>query len=204
MGVCTLYHRNKFTLREVILWSRKLRPEIPQTLKHRVIQLYLQGLTRNEIASKTGISQGGVSNIIAAWKAALGYPVAEELRDFSMTLKRLGINAQQSAMRVILVKMIQDLGVDEENFRTFISELYQRCLGLGLDPQRIAEYAKQLVELSESIPLSDIPQYIADKTTEKRELEEDIRRLYEQQSQARSSLEIALKEKNESITQVNK
>ena len=169
-----------------------MRPEIPQTLKHRVIQLYLQGLTRNEIASKTGISQGGVSNIIAARKAALGYPVAEELRDFSMTLKRLGINAQQSAMGVILVKMIQDLGVDEENFRTFISELYQRCLGLGLDPQRIADYAKQLVELSESIPLSDIPQYIADKTTEKRELEEDIRRLYEQQSQARSSLEIAL------------
>jgi len=181
-----------------------LRPEIPQTLKYTVIQLYLQGLSRNEIASRTGISQGGVSNIIAVWKTALSYPLADELREFSMTLKRLGINAQQSAMGVVLLKMIQDLGVDEDNFRTFISELYQRCLELGLHPRKIADYAKQLVELSESIPLSDIPQYIADKTTEKRELEEDVRRLHEQQSQARSSLEIALKEKNESITQLNK
>ncbi len=191
-------------MRRLISCEAKLRPEIPQTLKNTVIQLYLQGLTRNEIASRTGISQGGVSNIIAGWKTALGYPLADELREFSMTLKRLGINAQQSAMGVILVKMIQDLGVDEDNFRTFISELYQRCLEVGLHPQKIADYAKQLVELSESIPLSDIPQYIADKTTEKRELEKDIRRLHEQQSQARSSLEIALKEKNESITQLNK
>ncbi|MGB6674843.1 MAG: hypothetical protein WBE34_20640 [Candidatus Nitrosopolaris sp.] len=57
-----------------------MRPEIPQTLKNTVIQLYLQALSRNEIASKTGISQGGVSNIIAAWKTALGYPLADEMR----------------------------------------------------------------------------------------------------------------------------
>lgn len=121
-----------------------------------------------------------------------------------MTLKRLGINAQQCAMGFILVKIIQDLGVDEDNFRSFISDIYQHCSEIGLRPRKVADNVKQMLELSESIPLSDIPRYIADKTTEKRELEEDIRRLREQQSQARSSLEIALKEKNESITQLNK
>ena len=68
----------------------------------------------------------------------------------------------------------------------------------------MAENVKQLLILSESIPLWQIPQYIADKTTEKREIEEDIRRLHEQQSQTRRSLEIALKENKESITQLNK
>gem|GEM_PF-5462617 len=43
-----------------------MRPEIPQTLKSIVIQLYLQAFSRNEIASRTRISQGAVSNIIAA------------------------------------------------------------------------------------------------------------------------------------------
>lgn len=45
---------------------------------------------------------------------------------------------------------------------------------------------------------------MADKTTEKREIEEDIRRLHEQQSQTRRCLEIALMENKESITQLNK
>jgi hypothetical protein len=181
-----------------------LHPPIPRTSKDTVIQLYLQALSRNEIASRTGISQGGVSNIIAGWKTALGYPFANELREFSLTLKRLGINAEQSAMGFILVKMIRDLGVDEDKLRIFISEIYQRCLETGLRPQNIADHAKQLVELSETTPLADIPQYIADKTREKQELDEDIRRLHEQQSQAKSSLEIALKESNESISQLNK
>jgi len=145
----------------------------------------LQGLSRNEIASRTGISQGGVSNIIAEWKIALGYPLANELREFSLTQKRLGINAEQSAMGFILVKIIRDLGVDEDDFRTFISQIYQRCSEIGLRPQKIDDYAKQLVELSETTRLADIPQYIVDKTTEKRELEEDIGRLHEQHSQAK-------------------
>ena len=157
-------------------------------------------LSRNEIASRTGISQGGVSNIIAEWKTALGYPLANELRAFSLTLKRLGINAEQCAVGFILFKMVRNLGVDEDNFRTFISEIYQRCLEIGLRPHKIADYGKQLVELTETSRLADIPQYIADKTTEKRELEEDIRRLHDQQSQTNNSLEIAL-EKNGSMTQ---
>jgi hypothetical protein len=60
------------------------------------------------------------------------------------------------------------------------------------------------VELSETTPLADIPQYVADKIREKQEFDEDIRRLHEQQFHAKNSLEIALKESNESITQLNK
>ncbi|MGB6674844.1 MAG: hypothetical protein WBE34_20645 [Candidatus Nitrosopolaris sp.] len=55
-----------------------------------------------------------------------------------------------------LVRVIQDLGIDEDNFRTFISEIYQHCSEIGLRPQKIAENVKQLLKLSESIPLSDI------------------------------------------------
>jgi hypothetical protein len=146
----------------------EMRPEIPQTLKSAVTQLYLQAFSRNEIASRTKISQGAVSNIIAAWKTGLGYPLADDLRELSMILKRSGINTQQCAMGFRLAKMIQDLGVDEDNFRTFISEIYQQCSEIGLRPQKVAENVKQLLMLSESIPLWQIPQYIADKTSETR------------------------------------
>ena len=121
-----------------------------------------------------------------------------------MILKSSGINAQKCATGFRLASMIQNLGVDEDNFGTFISEIYQRCSEIGLRPQKIADNVKQLLMLSESIPLWQIPQYIADKTSEKRELEEDIRRSHEQESQARCSLEISLKERDISATQLNK
>lgn len=181
-----------------------MRPEIPQTLKNTVIQLYLQDVSRDEIASRTGINQGAVSNIIAAWKTGLGYPIADDLRVLSMILKRSGITAEQCATGFRLAKIIQNLGIDEDNFRTFISEIYQRCSEIELPPQKVADNVKQLLMLSESIPLWQIPQYISDKTIEKQVLEEDISRLHEQESQARSSLEISLKEKEVSATQLNK
>jgi hypothetical protein len=131
-------------------------------------------------------------------------PIADDLRMLSMILKRSGITAEQCATGFRLANMIQNLGINEDNFRTFISEIYQRGSEIELPPQKVADNVKQLLMLSEFIPLWQIPQYIADKTIEKRELEEDIRRLHEQESQARSNLEISLKEQEVSATQLNK
>jgi hypothetical protein len=55
---------------------------------------------------------------------------------------------------------------------------------------------KQLLELSETFPLWQTPQYISDKTSEKRELEEDILGLRQQETQARRSFEPALRTTN--------
>ena len=68
-----------------------MRPEIPQILKEKVVRLHMQGVSRNEIASRTRVSQGAVSNIIAGWKTGLGYPLADDLRDLGVMLKKEGI-----------------------------------------------------------------------------------------------------------------
>ncbi|MFZ0896936.1 MAG: helix-turn-helix domain-containing protein [Candidatus Nitrosopolaris sp.] len=180
-----------------------MRPEIPQSLKRTVIQLYLRGMSRNEIASRTGISQGSVSNITTGWKTSLGYPEPDDLRDLGIMLKNAGMTAPQCAMGLRSAHIMQTLGIDEEDFRTFISEIYQHCTEIGLRPQKVAENVKQLLELSETIPLWQIPQYISDKTSEKRELEEDILRLKGRESQARCNFELALMTTNVSSEQLN-
>jgi transposase-like protein len=180
-----------------------MRPEIPQALKRTVIQLYLQGVSRNEIASRTGISQESVSNITMEWKTGLGYPDPDDLRDLGVILKNAGMTAPQCTMGLRIAQIMKSLGIEEENFRTFISEIYQHCTEIGLRPQKVAENVKQLLELSESIPLWQIPQYISDKKSEKRELEEDILRLKQQDSQARCSFELALRTTNVSSKQLN-
>jgi hypothetical protein len=145
----------------------------------------------------TRISQGSVSNITTEWKTDLGYPEPDDLRDLGIMLKNAGMTSPQCAMGLRIAQIMQSLGLDQDNFRTFISEIYKRRgPEIGLRPQKVSENVKQLLELSETFPLWQIPQYISDKTSEKRELEEDILGLKQQESQARRSFELALRTTN--------
>ncbi len=179
-----------------------MRPEIPQNLKNTVIQLYLKGLSRNEIASITGISQGSVSNIVAEWKRGLGIPLADDLRELGVILKNANMTAPQCAKGLRAVQIVEALGVNEEDFGSFVLQIYQRCKEIGLDPHKVADNVKQLLELSESIPLWQIPEYLSDKRREKANLEEYIRCLLEEESQARRNLERAMKDKELSLKQL--
>ena len=162
------------------------------------------GVSRNEIASMTRISQGSVSNITTEWKTDLGYPEPDDFRDLGIMLKNAGMTSSQCAMGLRIAQIMQSLGIDQDNFRTFISEIYKRrSAEIGLRLQKVAENVKQLLELSETFPLWQIPQYISDKTSEKRELEEDILGLRQQESQARRSFELALRTTNVSSKLLN-
>ena len=166
-----------------------MRPELPQSLKRTVIQPYLRGVSRNEIASRTGISQESVSNITKGWKTGLGYPEPDDLRDLGIMLQNSGMTAPQCAVGLRIAHIMQSLGIDEENFRTFISEIYQHCHRNWTSTAKSrTENVKQLLELSETIPVWQLPQYKSDKTSEKRELEEDILRLKRQESQTKMQL----------------
>ncbi len=180
-----------------------MRPEIPQNLKDTAIQLYLKGVSRNEIASITAISQGSVSNIVAEWKRGLTIPLADDLRDLGIMLKNANMTAPQCAKGFRAVQILEGLGINEDDLGSFISEIYQRCKEIGLDSHKVADNVKQLLKLSESIPLWQIPEYISDKTREKENLEESIRCLREQESQARMSLERALKYRKLSLERLN-
>ena len=121
-----------------------MRPEIPQSLKRTVIQPYLRGVSRNETASRTGISQESVSNITKRWKTGLGYPEPDNLRDLGIMLQNAGMTAPQCAEGLRIAHIMQSLGIDEENFRTFISEIYQHFTEIGLRPQKVAVNARAI------------------------------------------------------------
>jgi hypothetical protein len=59
------------------------------------------------------------------------------------------------------------------------------------------------LELSETIPVWQLPQYKSEKTREKRELDEDILGLKRLESQTRCSFELALRTTNVSSKQLN-
>jgi len=94
------------------------------------------------------------------------------------------------------------LGVDEDTFGQFISEIYNHCKNIGLQPAYIAYNTKQILDLSGSIPLSQIPDYIQEKTNERRKLEENITALGDEELGAKASLHQALSENKVSLAEL--
>jgi hypothetical protein len=101
-----------------------------------------------------------------------------------------------------LYSIIKDLGVNEDDLGHFVSEIYNQCKDIGLQPQYIAYNTKQILDLAGSIPLSQIPDYIQEKIMEKRKLDEDIAKLEDGQLQARATLQQALHEKKVSLAEL--
>jgi hypothetical protein len=84
---------------------------------------------------------------------------------------------------------LRKMGVNEEDFESFISKLYERCMKVsGLTADKIGSYLEDLFEFSDedddndgNIPkLSELPQYIEQKKNEMRKLKEDIQNLQKQ------------------------
>jgi hypothetical protein len=72
--------------------------------------------------------------------------------------------------------------------------IYNQCKDIGLKPEYLAYNTKQILDLSGSILLSEIPNYIQEKTNEMRKLEEDIKRLEGEELEALATLATALDE----------
>jgi len=99
------------------------------------------------------LSPGSVSNIINEWRNELTHPVADALRELGIMLRKSRISASQCALGFRLASIMKDLGVDEDAFRLFISEIYNHSKNIGLQPEYIAYNTKQILDLAGSIPL---------------------------------------------------
>ena len=149
-------------------------------VKTQIIRDWLKGLARDKIAIKNGVSGGAVSNTVAKWIHGMGFGQADELRELAVSMKKTGITASQCATGFRLSMMLNKLGINDENFEPLISEIYRGCMELGLTPQEIASRVPELLEFSRDVSLSKMSEYILVKGTEKKELEEEVRRLNEQ------------------------
>ncbi len=154
--------------------------KLPDNIKPTVIQQWLAGAQRDKIAVDNGISAGAVSNIVSSWRRAVGSYVADELRELAVNLRRNGITPTRCAIGFRAAMMMSRLGVQEDNFDSFMSDIYNRCNDLGLTPQRISSYITSLLEFSQSVSFSQMRDHISEKIEEKKNLEQEIEKLRSQ------------------------
>jgi hypothetical protein len=77
----------------------------------------------------------------------------------------------------------------------FLKEIYLKCQELNLTPQKVFMYICDILNFSNEISLSQIPQFLKIKTKEKEELEISIQNLNQQIKE----LEYIQKEKEQEI-----
>jgi outer membrane murein-binding lipoprotein Lpp len=177
-----------------------MRQQVPPHIKEEVIRKWLNGEQRDKIASDMSLGAGTVTNIISQWKEEIGIPTADTLRDLATELKRLNINALQCANGCRLLNIVNKLGAQETNLGSFLTQIYTLCTSKNISPELIVQVSAQLAALDETIPVSQIPEYIHQKIEEKQHLEQEVKRLRETKESAQSECDEAL---NNSSTTIN-
>jgi hypothetical protein len=141
---------------------------IPSDIRVGVIYEWLRGSSRDKIAAIFNISTGGVTNIVNEWRNNIGAYVAEDLRELSLSLKKANITPVQCSTGFRVAKIMERLGITEEQFESFMSDVYHRCQKLELGPDQIEKYLLETINISKIVFPSQIPNYI---NTKKKEIE---------------------------------
>src|SRR5918994_5390340 len=171
-----------------------MRQQVPTHIKEEVIRKWLSGEQRDKIASDMSMGAGTVTNIISEMKEEIGIPTADALRVLATELKRLNINALQCAKGCRLLNIINNFGAqEEENIESVLTQIYKLCTSKNIPPEAIVNISQQIVALGETIPFSQIPEYMQQKIEEKQRLEQEIRTLRETKLSAQNECDEALR-----------
>ena len=143
-------------------------------VKSGVIYEWLRGSSRDKIAGIYNLSSGGITNIINEWRNNIGAYIAEDLRELSISLKKANITPIQCSIGFRVAKIMQRLGITEEQFESFMSDIYDRCQKLELGPDQIEKYLTETINVSKIVFPSQIPNYINTKKMEIEKLKTQI------------------------------
>ena len=141
---------------------------IPSDIRLGVVYEWLRGSSRDTIAALYNISTGAVTNIVNEWRNNIGAYIAEDLRELSISLKKANITPVQCSTGFRIAKIMQRLGITEEQFESFMSNVYDRCQKLELGPDQIEKYLTETIDITKIVFPSQIPNYII---TKKKEIE---------------------------------
>ncbi|HKR73233.1 MAG TPA: hypothetical protein VJR94_03885, partial [Candidatus Nitrosocosmicus sp.] len=83
-------------------------------VKESVVNGYLNGKSFDEIANENTIAKGSVHNIIQEWINHIGIPDIRELREFSVIVRKSGINIKQCAQGFRFIQILANFGIRDE------------------------------------------------------------------------------------------
>ncbi|MDX1371728.1 MAG: hypothetical protein R3321_04625 [Nitrososphaeraceae archaeon] len=145
---------------------------IPNNTRNNVIQEWLAGKNRIEIHNIYDISEGSGTNIVEQWRNDLDSYTADSLRELAVALRKIK-PTQRCAIGFRVSRLMQKIGVWEEDFDYFINEIYNKCQLLEISPNDISGYLGEIIKVSEIVFPSKIPEYLENKSKEIRRIDKE-------------------------------
>lgn len=173
-------------------------PPIPETTKSKVIDMWLQGFSREANAKTNDISTGTVSNVVKEWQDKIGRDLAQGLRVLYGSLDREDLTVAECAIGFRSMKIFSEQGVDAETAEHFISDLYKDCNSRGITPKLIAIHIENLIRFSDNMTLAEIEAYVNTKIAQNKGLDDQNKELVDKKEKLNHSI-ISLEAKNSEL-----
>jgi hypothetical protein len=149
--------------------------------KLAVIDDWLGGESRSDIAEKRDMGSGTVYNIIQEWRKEVGIEKADRLRDLALKLKKTGLAVNDCALGLRTLMILNKYGIkkdeDQQHLIYFLKEIYTKCQEINFTSQQIFDYISDILKFSSEISISQIPQFMKKRIEEKEKLESDLEKL---------------------------
>jgi len=149
--------------------------------KLSVIEHWLSGESRKDIAIRHNIGSGTVYNIVEEWSNEIGPELANRLREIAIHLKKARLTVIDCAKGLRMLMMLRKFGIqDDENQERipyFLNEVYAKCQEVGLTIQQVFDYICDILKFSSEISISEIPKFIKKRFDEKEKLESEVEHL---------------------------
>lgn len=136
---------------------------VPRKIKEQVIKLWLQGLSRQEIAKRIDIGVGSVTAIIKeASHQEREYHDIDLLREVSVMLRRDGLDLGHVAFAIRLRRRMEENGMNEDQLESVIVDFSSYCFKHGLGLDKLIKSTYQAFDLADrsDIRVDKIPEYI--------------------------------------------
>jgi hypothetical protein len=130
---------------------------ISSQIEESIIQNYILGHSRDEIAVETGVAPGSVSNKVNEWKRKIEAPDIEELRRFAVNIRKSGMTIKQCIKGFRFLQLLKgleiaiendDIDSDLDSLAFFVNEIYKKCKEKGMTSTVVTTWITDLLNFS--------------------------------------------------------
>jgi len=125
-----------------------------------IVLLFLQGITRDEIADTLKISQGTVSNVLRNLKNIIGEPAFNILKGLGKHLQQNDVSFDDAIIGFHVKSLLKKLGIDVEKIKDFVEGFYAACVQNNVEPTIAIKTVKKIIDIENDaqITFEELPQ----------------------------------------------
>jgi len=169
-----------------------------------IVLLFLQGITRDEIADTLKISQGTVSNVLRNLKNIIGEPAFNILKGLGKHLQQNDVSFDDAIIGFHVKSLLKKLGIDVEKIKDFVEGFYAACVQNNVEPTIAIKTVKKIIDIENDaqITFEELPQKYKHILNQIKAAEEKLATLNETIAKIKNDKTAIIREFNKKILEL--